>query len=244
MQTTKPKFSYTVKEESPEGLPVIVAAAGSSSRMGQNKQFLPLAGIPVLARTLIRLQKNRAVSSIILVVRAEDLFAAQNLADRYGIGKLTDIVSGGKTRQESVMKGIERLPQTADKVLIHDGARPLVSEEIIEAVTAALEEYPAVTCAVALKDTVKQVDEKGMVKATPDRGTLRAVQTPQGVRVKEYREAAAKAGDLSAFTDDTSLMEAAGFAVKTVPGSYTNIKITTAEDMLIAESFLKGEEAI
>ena len=244
MQTTKPKFSYTVREDSPQGLPVIVAAAGSSVRMGQNKQFLPLAGIPVLARTLIRLQKSRAVSSVILVVRAEDLFAAQNLADRYGIGKLTDIVSGSKTRQESVMKGIERLPQTADKVLIHDGARPLVSEEIIEAVAAALNEYPAVTCAVAVKDTVKQVDENGMVTATPDRKTLAAVQTPQGVWVKEYREAAAKAGDLSAFTDDTSLMEAAGFAVKTVPGSYTNIKITTAEDIIIAESFLNGEEPI
>ena len=241
MQLTEPKLTYTVKEDSPQGVPVIVAAAGSSTRMGQNKQFLSVAGIPVLARTLMRLESSPLISSIIVVTRPEDLFAVQNLAERYQIKKLTDLVCGGKTRQESVQKGLERLPASERSVLIHDGARPLVEEATIRNVATALREYPAVTCAVPLKDTVKQADEKGMVLSTPDRNTLFAVQTPQGVWVKEYREAIQKAGDLSGFTDDTSLMEAAGFPVKIVPGSYTNIKITTGEDLAVAQAFLNRE---
>ena len=127
-------------------------------------------------------------------------------------------------------------------MLIHDGARPLVSGRIIESVAAALREYPAVTCAVKVKDTIKETDGSGTVISTPDRSRLVAVQTPQGVWVKEYLAAAQKAGDVSAFTDDMSVMESAGFPVRTVEGSYTNIKITTPEDLRLAE-FLLGEES-
>lgn len=242
MELTKLKLEYAVCDEGKSGIPVIIAAAGASSRMGGiNKQTALLSGVPVLARTLMSFERSDVVSSIILIVRPEDVFDMQMMAEKYGIDKLSDIVCGGATRQESVLKGFSRLDKSAEAVLIHDGARPLTDNSIIRSVAEALKEYSAVTCAVPVKDTIKVVDKDGKVLSTPDRSTLAAVQTPQGVRVPDYRAAVEKIGDVSRFTDDMSVMEAGGFRVHTVKGSYRNIKITTPEDLRLAEYLLNGE---
>lgn len=243
MYKTEFELKYELCKNDTEGMPVIVVAAGSSSRMqGTNKQFLELGGIPVIIKTLMRFEKSPEIKNIILVVRDEDLFNMQLLTEKYQITKLTDIVCGGKTRQESVLKGFNRVSEDDKCVLIHDGARPLVDERIISDVAQALKKHSAVTCAVKVKDTVKQIDQNGKVVKTLDRDALVAVQTPQGVNVADYLTAVNKAGDVSIFTDDTSLMEAAGFEVYTVEGSYKNIKITTPEDIEVARAF--GEDGL
>ena len=239
MNSTELKLSYDICAPQ-NGLPVIIVAAGSSSRMGgQNKQFLELGGIPVIARTLLAFENSDVIKNIILVVRAEDVFSLQMLAEKYGISKLSDIVCGAGSRQESVLKGFARLSKEETAVLIHDGARPLVTKEIISSVAAALENHSAVTCAVKVKDTIKEIDKDGKVTKTLDRENLVAVQTPQGVNAEDYLAAIEKLGDIKTFTDDTASMEAAGYDVFTVEGSYKNIKITTPEDIPAAESFLE-----
>ena len=244
MLETEFKLEYEIEELPADGsVPVIVVAAGSSTRMnGINKQTALLCGVPLIIRTLMRFEKCGKISNIILVVKPDELFSMQQLADRYSIKKLSDIVCGGESRQQSVKNGLERLPESAETVLIHDGARPFVTNEIICGVISALSTHNAVTCAVKLKDTVKQVDENGNVLSTPDRNSLVAVQTPQGMNVSDYRAALENAGDLGRFTDDMSVMEAAGHKPFTVPGSYENIKVTTPEDIALAEYLILKDE--
>ena len=243
MNITKTVLQYDICEENTETLPVIIVAAGSSSRMnGINKQTALLDGVPVIIRTLLAFQNCEKISNIILVVRTDDIFSMQLLTEKYEILKLTDIVCGGNSRQESVLKGLARLKPTDGKVLIHDGARPLVDSEIISAVADALDDCKAVTCAVKVKDTVKEVDSVGKVVKTLKRESLVSVQTPQGVYVKEYKEAVDGITDFTGITDDVSIMEAAGYEVLTVDGSYKNIKITTPEDLMFAECLLKEEK--
>ena len=244
MLETEFKLEYEIEELPADGgVPVIVVAAGSSTRMnGINKQTALLCGIPLIIRTLMRFEKCSKISNIILVVKPDELFSMQQLADGYSIKKLSDIVCGGESRQQSVKNGLERLPENAVTVLIHDGARPFVTDEIICGVISALSTHNAVTCAVKLKDTVKQVDEDGNVLSTPDRNTLVAVQTPQGVNVSDYRAALESSVDLGRFTDDMSVMEAAGHKPFTVPGSYENIKVTTPEDIALAEYLILKDE--
>lgn len=244
MLETEFKLEYEIEELSADGgVPVIVVAAGSSTRMnGINKQTALLCGVPLIIRTLMRFEKCGKISNIILVVKPDDVFSMQQLADRYHIEKLTDIVCGGDNRQQSVKNGLERLPENAETVLIHDGARPFVTDEIICSVISALSTHNAVTCAVRLKDTVKRVDENGNVLSTPDRNTLVSVQTPQGVNVSDYRAALESSVDLGRFTDDMSVMEAAGHKPFTVLGSYENIKVTTPEDIALAEYLILKDE--
>ena len=242
MTETKLELEYSVTEQS-AGIPVIIVAAGNSTRMqGVNKQFIEILGVPVIARTLLTFENSKHVSKIILVTREEDINNLQLLAEKYGISKLCDIVTGGKSRQESVLNGFNVLDSDTESVIIHDGARPFVSEKIIGAVVGKLSICDAVTCAIKVKDTIKQIDSEGKVVKTLDRNELVAVQTPQGVKVKKYLEAAKKLGDVSVFTDDTSIMEAVGHTVFTVEGSYKNIKITTPEDTLAAEKFIDEVE--
>ncbi len=241
MEKTKLKLDYTVNEKNGD-VPVIVVAAGSSSRMeGVNKQLAEIGGVPVVIKSLQAFENCKEISNIILVVRTEDLFQIQMLCEKYLITKLGDIVCGGATRQESVLKGFSRLPKDAQKVLIHDGARPFVDDSIICPVIDALDTYKAAVCAVKVKDTIKKIDQNGKVVNTVNREDLVAVQTPQGVRVKEYLEACEKI-DVSKYTDDTSIMEAAGCDVLITDGSYKNIKITTKEDLIMANAFLSEEE--
>ena len=227
MNGTELKLCYDLCAPDKNGLPVIIVAAGSSTRMqGQNKQFIELGGIPVIARTLLAFENCPTIKNIILVVRAEDVFSLQMLAEKYGISKLSDIVCGGDSRQESVLKGFSRLSKEE-------------TDEIISSVADSLKKHSAVTCAVKIKDTIKETDRNGKVIKTLNREKLVAVQTPQGVNVADYLAAIENLGDVKNFTDDTSIMEAAGYDVYTVEGSYKNIKITTPEDIPAAESFLK-----
>lgn len=243
MNTTETKLKYEVCSVSPNALPVIIVAAGSSARMnGINKQFLEINSIPVIVKTMLAFEQSTDIKNIILVTKAEDIFKLQLLAEKHNISKLTDIVCGGNSRQESVLKGLARVGTEDEAVLIHDGARPLVCNQVINRVANGLKSYSAVTCAVKVKDTVKQIDADGKVIKTLDRSSLVAVQTPQGVKVKEYRQAVDSVKNLADFTDDTSIMEAAGFDVLTVEGDYKNIKITTPEDIATAQKFAESEE--
>lgn len=242
MTELKPKLEFTVNAHK-GSVPVIIVAAGSSSRMqGVNKQFSCLFGVPVIARSLLVFENHKDISNIILVVRDEDIFEMQMLAKKYGITKLSDIVCGGNSRQESVKKGLARVDKSATKLLIHDGARPLVTKEIINGVINGLDSYKAVTCGVKVKDTVKIVDSNSVVEKTLPRETLVAVHTPQGVILKDYKNAIESLENIETFTDDTSIMEAAGHKVFISQSSYKNIKITTPEDIAVAEILLSGED--
>ena len=235
MNKTELKLEYSLSQNMGT-VPVIVVAAGASSRMkGTNKQLAEIGGVPVIVKTLQKFENNKNISNIILVTRDEDIFTIQMLCEKYMITKLSDIVCGGKNRQESVLKGFARLPENATKVLIHDGARPFVSDAVIDSVIDGLNNYSAVTCGVKVKDTIKRVSDNGVVEETLNRESLMAIQTPQGVAVCEYLKAAENV-DISIFTDDTSIMEAAGHKVLIVEGDYKNIKITTKEDLILANA--------
>lgn len=240
MKITETKIKYTVCEQSGNGIPVIIVSAGSSSRMGGiNKQFLPLCGVPVIARTLSAFEGSPCISRIILVCRESDINEMQLIAEKYGIEKLSDIVAGGADRSASVFCGIERLTADEKKVLIHDGARPFADNRIIADAVAALETFDASLPAVKVIDTVKRAADDGTVTETVPRDGLYCAQTPQGVDVAKYREAAARfAGDT--VTDDASIMEKAGYSVRIVEGDRKNIKITTPNDAIFAEMIIRG----
>lgn len=236
----KEALSYNVVETEKEGAAVIVVAAGNATRMGGiNKQLLKIGGMPVIARTLLFFEQSEQIKNIILVVRKSDVYAMQLLAEEYNLSKLSDIVEGGESRQESVRNGLARLPLDEKCVLIHDGARPLVDNATLCRVLEGLKTYKAVTCGVWVKDTIKRVKENGEIVETLNRSELFAVQTPQGVWVEEYKSALEQTGDISAFTDDVSIMESAGYTALGVEGSYKNIKITTKEDIALAQSYLE-----
>lgn len=238
METVEYKLSYTTANENSGAMPVIIVAAGSSLRMnGVSKQFISIRGIPAIVHTLLAFQRSSNISRIILVTKQDFILQMQQLAEQYNINKLSDIVSGGETRQESVKKGLERVTD-ADKVLIHDGARPLVTDDIISRVCFELNFSDAVICAVKVKDTIKRVNDENNVIDTLKRDELVSVQTPQGVNVNKYR-LAFESVKCSEFTDDASIMEAAGYKVKMVEGDYTNIKITTPEDIVLAEYYFE-----
>lgn len=238
MIDTKPKFEYTVNLKEVSAIPVIVVAAGNSSRMGgQNKQTLEIGGMPVIARTLSTLQKSPFVSKIILVTKSDDIFLMQSICNKYGISKISDIVSGGDTRHKSVLCGIERLDSKDQHALIHDGARPFLTDSMINECITALKSFDGCLCAVKVSDTVKAADSCALVTKTVDRSSLYLAQTPQGVNVEKYKAASKKGGD---FTDDASVLEAAGYSVKIVNGDKRNIKITTPDDIPIAEALLSG----
>ncbi len=238
MTATKYKLEFTSVEANKGDYPVIVVAAGSSLRMqGNAKQFVNLCGKPAIIHTLSAFESSPQISRIILVTKQEYINEMQLLAQKYMITKLSDIVEGGNNRQESVKCGLSRL---ADEkyVLIHDGARPLVSEEVILRVCVALNDADGVVCAVPVKDTVKRVEANGFVEQTINRQSLYCVQTPQGVNVEKYKEALSVA-DSTLFTDDASILESANMSVKVVMGDYSNIKLTTPEDISLAEYYLE-----
>ncbi len=233
------EFAPVSETVSEDAVPVIVAAAGTSSRMqGISKMFEPLCGAPVVVHTLRAFEKSPLISEIILVSKSEDILRLQLLVDEYGISKVTDIVCGGDNRQESVKNGLSAVSKKAENVLIHDGARPLVSQHVIEDVVGALKDNKCVVCAVKAKDTIKEIDNDGFVIKTLNRDRLISVQTPQGVRVSDYTEALINA-DTEKFTDDASIMESIGIKTFVTEGDYKNIKITTREDLKVAEEYLK-----
>ena len=242
---TEIKLQYDICKKNDGAIPVIIVAAGSSTRMkGINKQFMPILNVPVIARTLMVFERCEDISKIIVVTSADSICDMQLICEKYAISKLCDIVEGGKNRHESVMSGIARLDASETKALIHDGARPFIDVATISQVAIALSDYDAALCVSKINDTVKQVSPNGMVLSTVDRSALYSAQTPQGVDVVKYKKACDTVADVDAFTDDASVMEAAGYSVKAIIGSSKNIKITTPDDIAIAEALVKGENEV
>lgn len=221
----------------------VVAAAGSSSRMaGANKLFLPLEGIPVLARTLRALDETELVDEIVVAAREEDLLTIGDLCRTYGVSKPVKIVRGGATRAASVLAAAMECREDAAFIAVHDGARPLAEPELIAGVIRLAYRTNAAAPAVPVKDTVKVVQD-GKVVSTPDRDTLRSIQTPQVFDAALLRAAlqAAVTADVPV-TDDCSAVERMGKEVYLTEGSYENIKITTPEDMALAAAILQRRE--
>ena len=219
----------------------IVVAAGASTRMGPaDKLFADLGGMPLLARTLRPFQDSPLVDRIVLVLSVANLERGRELAAEHGIAKLAAACAGGPRRQDSVRLGLEALG-ACDWVLVHDGARPLVAAELIERGLAAAQETGAAVPAVPLADTVKEVATDGTVERTLDRDRLFAAQTPQVFRydllLRAHREVTAEV------TDDAAMLEALGLPVKLFEGSRTNIKVTTPEDLRLAEALLEAAAA-
>lgn len=232
---------------SKQAMAAIIVAAGSSSRMGQPKQWIGLNGVPVLGHTLRVFEQTPSVSAVVVVTRPEDIERTHRLGDALGLTKLTAVVAGGDTRQRSVAAGVAALPADTGLVAIHDGARPFVTTSLIERVADVAVQTGAAAAAVRVKDTIKQADDAGLVIATPDRGKLWSVQTPQIFQLDLYRQAMQQAADKGLdLTDDCGLMEAAGYPVSLCEGDYRNIKITTPEDVVMAQAFLseRGEPAM
>lgn len=229
---------------------VVVVAGGSSSRMkGVDKQELWLGDKPVLVHSLLPFSRMEQVAEIVVVCREEKMATVKQWVEQYGIAKVSAVVSGGSTRQQSVAKGVEALSSQADYLAIHDGARPFADEELIARCMQAAEEYGAATAAVPCKDTIKVSDSRGLICDTPDRSRLYQTQTPQIFRRDWYlaamEQAKAEGWDC---TDDCQLLERQGKAVFLSMGSYFNTKITTPEDIPLAqatEAYLrqKQEEA-
>ncbi|MBJ6724786.1 2-C-methyl-D-erythritol 4-phosphate cytidylyltransferase [Geomesophilobacter sediminis] len=223
----------------------LIPAAGMGKRMGAdtNKQYLLLDGIPILAHTLKVFQDAPFISGIYVVSpEAEIPFCRSEVVERYGISKVRAIVKGGAERQHSVRNGLYAMDDLdpEDVVLIHDGVRPFISEAVLEQAAAAAREGSGAVVAVPVKDTVK-VAVDGLITQTPPRETLWLAQTPQAFRyaiIRAAHEAAVNEGFLG--TDDASLLERQGAKLTIVPGDYKNIKITTPEDLVLAQAFLKG----
>jgi 2-C-methyl-D-erythritol 4-phosphate cytidylyltransferase len=220
----------------------VIVSAGKGLRFmkGKKKQFYSLGGRPVLVHALDKFETCPLIRSILLVVGKEDMdFCLKEIIEKYKFRKVSQIVPGGKRRQESVKNGIDALPRDADVVAIHDGVRPFVTQVMIEDTLHAALRVGAVVLAMPVKDTIKVSNPDGTVLKTLDRESLWQIQTPQTFQVNVIKEAYYRAAeDGFVGTDDASLVERLGVTVHILPGSYTNIKITTPEDLFLANLFL------
>lgn len=218
----------------------LIAAAGSSTRYGgENKLLQPLDGIPVLARTLLAIDSAQNVDEIIIAAREDEMLPYAELCRTFGIRKRVKVVPGGKTRTESVLRAALEAPPETELLAVQDGARPLVTPELIDEVVSAAQRYQAAAPAVPVTDTIK-VARDGIVESTPERSTLFAVQTPQVFDAELLKAALQDAlrAD-AALTDDCSAVERFGKEVHLTAGDRENIKITTPIDLSIAESILQ-----
>lgn len=219
---------------------VVVVAAGSSTRMGEDKLFMPLEGKPVLAWTLQALDKCAFVDEIVLVAREDRLEQAAELCRQFEIQKVHKIIIGGKNRNESALAGVSAVDRDAKLILIHDGARPLVTEEVVYDAMHTAAMFKCAAPAVPVTDTIKE-KKNDLVTRTPERSGLAAVQTPQAFQaeiIKGALTAAVKSG--REYTDDSAAAEAMGFKVHLSKGSPENIKITGPMDLEIAAAILRN----
>lgn len=226
----------------------VVLAAGQGKRMQSSvaKQFLLLAGEPVVCHALRAFEESE-VEAVVLVTGADEIdYCRKKIVEKYGFKKVVDVVAGGKERYHSVYEGLRALSDVVKEdgiVLIHDGARPMVTGEIIARTIRAAQEHGACVAAVPVKDTIKVADADGFAVMTPDRSILWQMQTPQTFVYKLVYDAYTKLHSDESYqkgiTDDAMVVETmCGGRVKLVEGSYENIKVTTPEDMIVAESFL------
>jgi 2-C-methyl-D-erythritol 4-phosphate cytidylyltransferase len=221
----------------------VIVSAGKGLRFmeGKKKQYHFLAGKPILAHTLDQFETCPLIRSIHLVVGQEDMdYCLKEIIEKNKFQKVSKIVPGGKRRQESVKNGMDALPKDTDIVVIHDGVRPFVTKAMIEDSIHSAVRYGAVILAMPVKETIKISNPDGTVLKTLDRESLWQIQTPQTFQVKVIKEAYYRATEDGFIgTDDASLVERLEVKVHILPGSYTNIKITTPEDLLLANLFLK-----
>ena len=214
------------------GVAAVILAAGKGVRIGCEKMFLDICGKTTLQMNLDVFSRHPAVSQLIVCASRENIEQCEQLCSEYG----AQVVLGGEQRQDSAYKGLSAV--TEDIVLIHDGARPLVTLDIITRCIQSAMLYGSGIASVPLKDTVKQIGENGVIK-TPDRSNLRAVQTPQAFQTELIKKAFSYAYEEGYYgTDDASLLEQIGISPVLVEGSYSNIKITTIEDVTMARAFL------
>ena len=220
----------------------VIVAAGSSARMGGTDKLLAeLGGLPVLSRTLRVFDDHEMIDTIIVVAREDRMPKISRVCSPYR--KVRIVVPGGESRQESVMHGLKAVPEGTELVAVHDGARPLVSDKVITDAVRAATESGAAAPVVPVKDSIKRI-ENGKIAADVPRDTLAAVQTPQVFRrelLLDALQSAAASG--RSFTDDCAAVEALGQTVSATEGSYENIKVTTPEDILVAEAFMHREAA-
>ena len=216
----------------------IIVAAGSGERMGGvQKAFAPLLGREMVAYSLRAMEDSQDVDYIVLVVASGSVEKAKSIVLSMGLCKVSAVCSGGATRRESVLAGLRAAPDDSEITLVHDGARPCVTAELITRGVEAAREHGAVVPAVPVQDTIKEARQDGRVVATPDRWRLYAAQTPQAFRTELLKRAHAEApADL--VLDDASLVEALGEPVHIFEGDAGNIKVTTPTDVAIAEAIL------
>lgn len=228
----------------PSSCSVVIAAAGASSRMqGEDKILAPLGGVPVIIHTLRAFSGSPAVDEIIVVCQAERVEEISALVGAHGIDKVTAVVAGGATRQASVMAGLDRVSKRAKLVAVHDGARPFVTGDVIENAVKTAARSSACVPAVPVVSTIKRV-RGGVVTETIDRAGVYEIQTPQIFDADLLRCALAYAKKNEiAVTDDCMAVEAVGGTVHICAGSYSNIKITTPEDLLRGSAYLRGRGA-
>ena len=227
-------------------LTAVILAGGRGERMGADvpKQFLDVAGIPAVVRSLLAFQNCEDVGDIVIVSGGGEKEIYREYCARYGLSKVRRVTVGGKTRQESAMAGLRAVRDDCDYIAIHDAARCLVTPEQIHAVYLDAKLYGAAAAACLVKDTIKIADSSGFVESTPERARTWAAQTPQIFKVDLYRAAAYTAQERgTAVTDDCMLAEAAGFRVKLTDCGYENIKLTTPDDLLTAEQILAKRTA-
>ena len=227
------------KEETPHCSAVIVAA-GSSQRMGSDKLMHNLGVMPVLARTLLAFQDCELVDEIVVVTRMEKIIEVAGLCKKYRIEKASKVISGGATRMESALAGVSEVKKNARLIAIHDGARPLVSVDLIEKTVRAAAEYKAAVPAIKSVDTLKLVEDGETVTGSLDRELVLRVQTPQVFEADLIKGALTFAAEKKLpLTDDCSAAERMGVKAHIVPGEEDNIKLTTPRDMLFAAAILK-----
>ena len=225
------------------GVVIVAAGTGSRMNMGINKQFIKLEGKEIIAYTIEKFYNNSNIEDIVVVVKEDESeFFKKEILDKYNF-KNVKIAYGGKERQDSVYNGLKLLDEKCDVVLIHDGARPFVSDKIIDKSIEEAKEHKAIVVGVPVKDTIKVIDNDKNIVDTPNRSVLWAVQTPQTfdyhILIDAYKDAFK---NKFYGTDDAMLVERIGYKVKMLEGSYNNIKITTQEDLNIGSQILRVQD--
>ncbi len=224
---------------------LLIPAAGSGRRMGsdRNKLLLNLLGQSIISWTLKAAASSKRINWIGIISQPGDRQDFEEILSQLKLDKPVELIKGGSTRQESVYNGLGALPAQAEQVLIHDGARCLATPNLFNSCAENLDNTNGLIAAIPVKDTIKVVNENNIIQSTPDRRQLWAAQTPQGFDVKLlkqcHQEAVTKAWEV---TDDAALFEKCGLEVLVVPGEETNLKITTPQDLAIAEFILKNRK--
>lgn len=231
------------KNKITENVTCVILAAGASTRMGENKLFIPIddENRPVLAYTIQNVSRCKQVSDIIIVTQSHNIKHIQDIVKTYNFVKVKKIVKGGKTRQESCFCGAKEVDSSTDMLLIHDGARPFIDANKIKNLIDDVKRFKAATLGVMAKDTVKKLDENGFIKTTLNRGEIVNIHTPQGFSYSLYMSAMEHAiKNQLDYTDDAQLMENIGIKVFVTDDDYSNIKITVPDDLVMARGMIKA----